>query len=311
MTSELKTGRVLVSVLTYNSSDDALQTLQSLSRQTYPELCLQVIDNASTNDCVARMAWAFPTVQIKVQPENLGYTGGNNVALRQALSEGYDYVVICNDDLEVDERAIELMVETARANRDAGVVGALETNWAGQLSSIDAGKYCPWVSRAYRSVSAGETNAERPWVKVKSVHGALVVFTRRALEAGILMDENLFMYMDEIDIGFQLERRGLSAYTDHRVRVRHKSEPYQLDEYVGYLSQRSRLYLVRKYGRWYHRVFYQLYALFFELPIKVAIRTLQGHPRFAQACIAGHLDAMRGKMSGDRVKPFLAAVREE
>lgn len=297
--------RVLVSILTYNSPDDAGKTLQCLSRQTYPQLRLQIIDNASTNDCVAQIAQAFPTVEIKVLPQNLGYTGGNNVALRQALAEGYDYVIICNHDIEVDERAIGLLIETAEANQDAGVVGGIETNLAGQIRSIDGGRYCPWISRARKCTEVKATDPDCPWVKVPCVHGALILFTRRALDLGLFLDENLFMYMDEIDIGFQLKQRGLQAYTDRRILIRHKSEPYQLDEYVGYLSQRNRLYLVKKHGSWYHRIFYHLYALLVELPVKTIVRSLQGHPGFAQACIIGHFDAMRGNMGRDRVKDLL------
>ena len=91
--------RVLVSVLTYNASEDALKTLECLSRQTYSQMQLQVIDNASTNDCVTAIGRRFPNIEIKVLPRNLGYTGGNNVARSQAVAEGYDYVIICNQDI--------------------------------------------------------------------------------------------------------------------------------------------------------------------------------------------------------------------
>ena len=297
--------RVLASVLSYNSLEVVLTTLQCLSRQTYTQLKLQVIDNASTSDCVAQIARAFPNIEIKVLPENLGYTGGNNIALRQALIEGYDYAIICNHDIEVDEQTIERLVETAEANADTGVVGGVETSLSGRTRAIHGGEYCPWVSRGRKRTEAPTADSDRPWLRVPCVHGALVLFTRRALESGVILDENLFMYMDEIDIGFQLERKGLRAYTDQRVLVRHKSEPYQLDEYVGYLSQRNRLYLVKKYGRWYHLIFYHLYALLFELPIKVIIRSLQDKFGFARACVRGHIDGALGRMDRRRIEPFL------
>lgn len=298
--------RILVSVLTYNSAEVALKTLRCFSRQTYPWIKLQVIDNASANDCASRIAQAFPEIEIKVLAENLGYTGGNNVALRQALTQGYDYVIICNQDIEVDEHAVERLVETAEANRDAGIVGCIEADALGRPRSIDCGRYCPWISRAFKRTEVETDNPEQPWVKVRGVHGVLVLFSRRALESGILLDENLFMYMDEVELGFQLERKGLGAYTDRRVIVRHKSEPYQLNEYVGYLSQRNRLYLVRKHGTWYQQAFYHLYALFIELPVKVLVRSLQGNARFAAACVQGHLDALSKRMGRQRAMQFIS-----
>src|SRR6185503_1703144 len=56
-----------------------------------------------------------------------------------------------------------------------------------------------------------------------AVQGAMVLFTRRALEAGVFMNEDLFMYYDEADLGFQLADAGLRAYVDTRVVVRHKN----------------------------------------------------------------------------------------
>lgn len=295
---------VLVSVLSYNSTEDTIATVRHLQRQTYSRLHLQVVDNASPNNSAKEIARAFPDLHIRVLPKNLGYTGGGNVVLKQALTEGYDYVVLCNHDIEVDERAIERLVETAEAHGDAGVVGGIELNLAtGEQRAGGGGRYNPWLSRM-RWLNQSPFNDEAS-LRVECVHGALVMFTRRALHSGIFLDEELFMYLDEIDIGFQLKRKGLQAYTDRRVVVRHKSAPYQLDEYVGYLSQRNRLYTVKKYGLWYHRVFYNLYAVLFELPIKVLFRTLQGYPRFARACVIGHLDAMRGRMGRGQVDEFL------
>jgi len=298
--------RVLVSVLSYNSPEDAAETVRCLQRQTYPNFTLQVVDNASTNKCAEKIVTAFRDLDIKVLPENLGYTGGNNLVLRQALAEGYDHVLLCNHDIEVDKCAVAWLVETAQAHRDADVIGGVEISFStGKRRASGGGAYRSWISRtAWLTLRATSSD---PSVKVWCVHGALILFTRRALESGLLMDENLFMYMDEIDIGFQLREKGLRAYTDQRVLFKHKSEPYQFNEYTGYLMQRNRLYIVKKYGAWYHQFFYHVYSLFFELPAKVCLRVIQGHSRFAAACVMGHIDGLLGRMGRDRVHSFLSS----
>lgn len=296
--------RVLVSVLSYNSAADIVTTLKCIERQTYPNLHLQVLDNCSTNDLVDRVKKEFPTVNVRVLDSNRGYTGGSNVVLKQCVEEGYDYVILCNDDIEVTERAVEYLVETAQAFPNAGTIGCIEANMAGKVRAIDGGQYCGWTSSIRRRSSIGDVTA--PSIVVPTAHGAMVLFTKKAIESGVLMDENLFMFFDEVDIGFQLAAKHFKAYTDRRVIVRHKSVPYQKDEYVGYLSQRNRLYIVRKYGRWYHRLFYYGYSSFIELPVKTVIRSLQGYPRFALACIIGHFDALKGRMERDRVLRYMS-----
>lgn len=291
--------RVLVSVLSYNSAGLISTTLRSLQRQTYPHFDLQVADNNSTDETREIVSREFPTVRLESFTENLGYTGGNNRVFAQALAEGYDYVVIANHDIEVGARAIEHLVETARnCAKDAGAVGAIEARFVNNEKRMaGGGKFSNWTSRHGFTSHSPAGNAPQC---VPFVHGALVLFTARALQLKVRLDENLFMYYDEADIGFQLLARGLRAYIDPRVLFRHRDRPglsngdsrELLRE--GYLMQRNRLYMVRKHGAWYHKIFYLFYAGLFELPAKFLLRCLQGHTRFAVACVRGHIDGLRG-----------------
>jgi GT2 family glycosyltransferase len=107
------------------------------------------------------------------------------------------------------------------------------------------------------------------------------------------MDETLFMYFDEVDLGFRLKEKGLRALVDGRVVFRHNREPETFAPRVGRLMQRNRLYVARKHGRWFEALFYALYSTLFELPAKVVVRSLQGRARFALACVAGQLEGLR------------------
>lgn len=292
----------MISVLSHNSARTTLAALRCLSRQTYPAYHLQLVDNASTDGTPAAAARAFPDLDVKVLPENVGYTGGCNLVLRQACAEGYDYVLICTHDVEVDEWAVERLVETARACPDAGVVGAVEHNLAvGEARAAGGGRYSRWFSRAvWQSADGPDAPGE-----VFCVHGALLLLTPQALAAGVQMDENLFMYFDEADLGFQLREKNLRAVVDRRVRMMHAGGARAFTPPVGYLMQRNRLYMVRKYGRWYQRAFYVLYSSFVELPLKVVVRTLQGHTGFVRACVAGQVDGLRGRMGARGVSKVM------
>lgn len=286
--------RVLVSVLGYNSSESLSRTLRAIRQQSYPNFHLQFIDNASTDGLAARVRREFPELDVRVLSENRGYTGGSNHALRQALAEGYDHVLLCTHDVEIDAHALARLVETTAAHPLAGVVGGVELRdhpHTHEATSVATAKYSPWTSRLKWSPPA---SVIEPF-EVPYVHGALLLFTRRALEAGFLMDENLFMYFDEIDTGRQLHARGLRAYVDPRVTVRHSREVKPGDALEGYLMQRNRAYMSRKYGRWYHRAFFTFYTTTIELPAKIILRLAQGHTAFARACARGHIDGLRGR----------------
>jgi GT2 family glycosyltransferase len=290
--------RVLVSVLTYQSVDDTVIAVRSLQQQDYPNFRLQLLDNASPADCVVRIRAQLPDADVRVTDENRGYCGGNNVALRQGLAEGCEYVIVCNQDIEVAPDAVRRLVETAEALPDAGVVGAVELcHFTDTVRAARGARFSLWTGR---SIWSDDFPAGSTLLRADYVQGAMVLFTRRALEAGVFMNEDLFMYGDEADLGFQLERAGLAAYVDTRVVVRHKNREKYYNARAGYLHQRNRVYMVHRYGKWYHRVAFHLGVALVELPTKVFIRTIQGRARFAWACVLGYADGVMGRFGAAR-----------
>ena len=289
--------RVLLSVLAYNSPESTVETLRSLRRQTHPDFHLLLIDNASDESLSERLAHEFPGLDVRRLPENRGYTGGVNFALDLAHAEGYDCLLVATHDVEAGPRALEYLVETAAAHREAAVVGGVERDpLTGRERASAGGVYSKWFSRlAWVSAPPSEDSGPR---EVFCVHGALLLLTKSALAAGVRMDENLFMYFDEVDLGFQLREKGLRALVDRRVVFRHNRAPEAFAPRVGRLMQRNRLYVARKHGRWFEALFYALYSTLVELPAKVFVRSLQGRARFALACVAGQLEGLRGPRPG-------------
>jgi N-acetylglucosaminyl-diphospho-decaprenol L-rhamnosyltransferase len=284
--------RVLISLLAYNSPEAAVETLRSLRSLSHPNSHLLLVDNASEDNLSERAAREFPGLEVRRLPENRGYTGGINFALDLARAEDYDCLLAATHDVEVGPRALEHLLETAAAHPEAGVVGAIELDpRTGRERASAGGVYSKWFSRlSWESAPEAELPAPR---EVFCVHGALLLLTKRALAAGLRMDENLFMYFDEVDLGFQLGEKGLRALVDRRVVFRHNRGPETFAPWVGRLMQRNRLYVARKHGRWFQMLFYALYSSLIELPAKVIYRTLQGRARFALACVAGQLDGLR------------------
>jgi GT2 family glycosyltransferase len=205
---------------------------------------------------------------------------------------------VCNHDIELAPDALRLLVETAESHPDAGIVGGVELcHFTGRVTMVRGIGFSLWRGRPLWS--ADLPGDDRPLLATY-VQGAAVLFTRRALEAGVFMNEDLFMYYDEADVGLQLARAGLKAYVDTRVIVRHKNREKFFNARAGYLHQRNRVYLVHRYGKWYHRLSFHLGVALLELPSKVLIRSMQGRFRFARACVLGYVDGIAGRMGTGR-----------
>ena len=287
--------KVLVSVLNYNKVQDTIETIECFENQTYPDFDLQVIDSASTNDCVSKLRKRFPDLKIICLSENTGYTGGNNLALKIGLEKCYDYVLISNNDVMFDKNMLSNLVDVASSHPLSGVIGVIEQDYyTGEIRAIGGVGFNPLRGMG-KWIETGSFGNKR--IKVDYVQGAFLLFTRRALLSGLLFDNDLFMYCEEVDLGFQLKKKRLTAIVDTCQYIRHKSVLKKFSPFQGYYIQRNRLYLSRKYTPVYIYLLAVLYNALIELPIKVTIRSIQGHPYFAWACVLGFIDSLSGKMS--------------
>ena len=183
---------------------------------------------------------------------------------------------------------------------DAGLIGGWEwCFFTGEKRALGGDGYNFWRSKPRWKAGVAVTDS-RP-LEVDYVQGALVLFSGQALARGVRLNEDLFLYYDEVDLGLQTRRQGLRNYVVPTVVVKHKNKPAWFSVRSGYLHQRNRWYMVRRYGRWYHRVFDFLYATLGEVPAKFVIRTIQGHRDFATAALIGHLDGIKGNMGSGRL----------
>ena len=106
MTQKLPPVRVVV--LNYNGAGRIEGCLKSLAETKYPDLRVTVVDNASTDDSVDRVRQEFPSVEVIANGENVGFSRGNNQALRMATEP---YVGLLNPDTIVDPDWLKPLVD--------------------------------------------------------------------------------------------------------------------------------------------------------------------------------------------------------
>src|ERR1041385_7762298 len=106
---------VAVILVNWNGKSDTLECLRSLEQDTYRLKRVIVVDNGSTDDSVEAIRRAHPLTNVIETGTNLGFTGGNNVGIRYALSSGSDYVFLLNNDTTVAPDAVQALVDAAEA----------------------------------------------------------------------------------------------------------------------------------------------------------------------------------------------------
>ncbi len=295
-----KYPKVLISVLSYNDVESLRRSLDSLRVQTYPNYELMVVDNCSSVEHRKALKEFCRDAIVVENGDNLGYGGGNNVALRYGFRHGFDYVLICNDDIEIARDSLDHLISAASSDEDIGVVGAVEMDDRGTRVVSCGGALLWYLNRMCWKSARGPLTGGL--IDAFSAQGAFVLFSRKALERNVFFDESLFLYCDEIDLGYKLRLAGLKARIHTGVYYLHRSGGNRISRGLNarnaYFIARNRVLVAKKYltGLRY-AVFVVLYTL--EMFLKVIWRCVASPPGFVRCALLGAYDGMRGK-TGNR-----------
>jgi GT2 family glycosyltransferase len=323
--------RVTISIINWNSADETLQCLEAVEQLSYRPLRLIVIDNGSEDDSVERLQqWAaagggvgatrsepvpptkqahptaghcrvlvYPNVTLLLADDNYGFCGGNNLSLTYALSAEAppDYVFLHNNDARPQPDMITRCVEAGRAAH-AGIIGAVvkdpETN-AVQF----AGARFP--RELFFGGRLSDPEGRPPYYLVDRVEGAGIMIRRDVLEArladlGHYLDEKLFIYCDEMELGAWAGRRGYKTVMARDAVMHHAvSVSFGGKQRPGptYYFTRNKMYVARLWADPLTRAAFTVWYAPAML-LRSAQRLLQRRPDLAEATFVGMLHGLAG-----------------
>jgi len=198
-----------VIVLSWNGREDTERCLEALAKVTEPPVRVVCVDNGSTDGSVEAVRDRHPDVHLIENGRNLGFSGGCNVGIRWALSQGAEWVVLVNNDAVVARDAIVGFAAAAEQHPEAGMM-------AGKLYLADppdriwyAGqRFLAWLGYSGRHRGEGRRDGPR-YDRIRPTdraNGALMAVSRAAIEEIGLLDEELFAYVEDVD--WSLRARG-------------------------------------------------------------------------------------------------------
>lgn len=119
--------RVAVVIVTFNGEKWMGNCVGSLMQSTIP-LDVIIIDNQSTDGTVPYIKKHFPQVHLIISKKNLGFGKANNIGLKKALEENYDYAFLLNQDAWIEPDTIEILVNLHRQHPEYGILSPMHLN---------------------------------------------------------------------------------------------------------------------------------------------------------------------------------------
>jgi len=245
--------KVAVIVVTYNSArfiDGCFGSLALMDRGEH-EIAVVAIDNGSTDDTVERLK-AYPWVSTAISKKNLGFAGGNNLAMRHSLEAGADYVYLLNHDTEVTPSFLVEAVEAAEADAKVGAVQSLLllhpdkelVNSTGNAIHFLGFGYCLDYRRRADSLKLEEHR------EIAYPSGAGVLLRTTALAEVGMFDEELFLYHEDLDLGWRLRLAGYVNVLAPRSVVYHKYEFSRSISKFYYMERNRYVVLMKNLRAW-------------------------------------------------------------
>lgn len=196
--------------------------LDALARQTYPQIEVIVVDNASTDGSQAYLINEHPRVQLIALAENRGFTGACNAGMLAAQGE---FICLLNNDTEVAPEWAAAAVQAFSQSEQIGMV-------ASKMLLFDRREYIHTTGDLFtvngRAVNRGvwqkdEGQFDQPEY-VFSACGGSSVYRRQMLAQVGLLDDDFFFSGEDVDLGWRAQLQGWRClYTPHAIVYHHLS----------------------------------------------------------------------------------------
>lgn len=247
--------RVAVVTVLYRCEKFMHGLLESVAQVDYPRERLEfhLVDNGAGDGSLAtarreveRLGDLLPPVVVHEPGDNVGFAAGNNIALRAALDRGADYAFLLNPDATFERAALREAVLVAEGARNVGSVQSLlvlggdpeVVNTSGNHIHFLGFGYVGGYLGARRDVPAGPRD-------IAFSSGACVLLPTTVLKQIGLLDETLWLYHEDLDLGWRIRLAGFSNLVAPASVCRHHYE-FSRAKSKWYWMERNRWIVVLK-----------------------------------------------------------------
>lgn len=245
----MHTPSTLIIILNWRQPEITIECVRAVQAMPGSPADILLIDNGSGDDSVPRLQTALPGVPLAALPDNLGFAAGVNYGLRQAMRDGYPYALLLNNDaFPAADMLARLLAETAP---DIALLSPKIFYEADKTRIWFAGGQQHPYLLEIRSTGRGEQDGPA-WQSSRDVDylvGTGLLLNLKAAQQVGLLDEQFFMYYEDLDWSIRLRQAGYrlrlvaDAHLYHRVSVSTGGEDSPARRY--YLARSSVLFFRR------------------------------------------------------------------
>lgn len=285
-------SKVTVIVLNWNGKENTRECLESLKHVVYPNYEIIVVDNASTDGSQEFLKENFPEIALLENRRNLGFGGGLNVGIKEAIKRNADYVLCLNNDVVVDENILTELVKVGELSTNIGGLCPMEYYYNQSNRIICAGGIIRFVRGkvfGHGELDSGQFNKVR---ETGLLSGPAMMLKLKALLDVGLFDTSYFYGPEDKDIALRLIKRGYKLMFVPTAKLWHKGRGAtggRITPLNIYFHVRNYLLFVKKHANGLKLFFSVLYFGLFDFPLTLLRGVILGKRRQVDAAVKGVL----------------------
>ncbi|GAB4025329.1 glycosyltransferase family 2 protein [Spirosoma gilvum] len=278
----------MISLITVNYKQAVVtcDLLESTRALTYPRYEIIVVNNGSKDDLAERIAQGnYPHVTYIDSPENLGFSGGNNLGIRHAKG---DYYFLLNNDTIVTPDLLEQLLAPFADHPAVGVV-CPKIRYYDQPNVIQYAGYHPLNQYTGRTWAIGLMEPDKGQYDNPGAtwfaHGAAMLVSKAVLERAGSLDDSFFLYYEELDWSARIRRAGFEIYYQPKALIYHRESMSvgKMNPMKVYYHTRNRLWFMRRNVDGFPLLVFYLYFFFIALPKALTQYIVRWQPDYLKA----------------------------
>ncbi|MFH0874115.1 MAG: glycosyltransferase family 2 protein [Candidatus Komeilibacteria bacterium] len=242
---------VALLIVNYNGLAYLPQCLSAVFTTLQPDIerLVYVVDNNSTDTSVDYIRQHYPQVRLIQAKTNLGFAGGNQLGWEAIIKQGQaDYIFLLNQDAYLTDRVLTQLVDFLEQHSDAAAVQPKLLLWPDQSLINSLGNRIHYLGFGYTEGNGWPD--QQIAVAPRSINyctGAAVLLRPEVIEqlGSGLFDPEMFMYHEDLDLGWRLRLAGYRNYLVPSAVVYHQYEFQRSLRQIFYF-ERNRLWVGAK-----------------------------------------------------------------
>lgn len=240
---------ITVVIPNYNGIEYLPKCLASITGQTFTDYGIVVVDDCSSDGGIDVCRELYPEVKYLCREKNGGFSAAVNDGIRYGISCGAEYVILLNNDTQVESDFIEQLYRAASTGKKCFSVQAKMISDSNRDVMDDAGNFYMLPGWAYARGKGKPVGNYCKAGKIFSACAGAAIYRTDVLKKIGLFDEMHFAYLEDIDIGYRAGIFGYYNYYEPKAVVYHlgsATSGSRYNEFKTRLAARNSIYIVYK-----------------------------------------------------------------